>query len=196
MAMQRLAWVRAFPRFVALLAAGAIVTCALFAANEEAFVSHRFGYRLSVPRGWHVAVSPSDIPVLFNYDQSKALPQGLIPEGGAEIYLIPYEAVEAVSPAGDLKEWIVANSALWHTNVRSRPVTSWTKDPSYPQQITRVDSDYERAPEDNELQSEVNYYFVLHGRGYRLRLLYAKGALRSSYFNSAGDSVLRSVRAL
>jgi len=136
------------------------------------------------------------VPVISNYPASGALPQGLIPDAGADIFLIPYEAVEAVARAGDLENWIESNDAMWHNKARTRRLPSWTNDESYPQQIFRVDADYERAPEDGTLQSEVNFYFLLHRAGFRLRMLYWKGDSHRSSFNSALQEVLHSIRAL
>lgn len=181
---------------VVLLSIAIVMNDGAHAAGARTFTSQRFGYQLSVPRDWNIAVPPSDVPVLFNYDESKALPQGLIPEGGANIYVIPYEAVGLVTSARDLQDWIQINSRMWHTNVRTSRVASWSRDERLPQRITKVDADYERAPEDEALQSEINYYFVLRGAGFRLRMLYGKGDPRSSYFNSVIGVVLRSVRAL
>jgi hypothetical protein len=165
-------------------------------AAARAYLNRQFGYRLTVPAGWNIAVPPSGVPVLFNYAQGSALPQGLIPDGGAEVYVIPYQAVELVTSARDLESWIAANSAMWHTNVRTSSAAPWAKDDGAPQEIVKVDADYERAPEDETLQSEVNYYFTLHHRGFRLRLLYEKGDPHGSSFNSALLAVLHSIKAL
>ena len=167
----------------------------LHAAGPRVIENRKFGYRLSVPEEWNVVVPPSGVPVLFNYDKKKALPQGLIPEGGAEVYLIPYEAVRLVAGANRLEDWIQANGRESHTNVRTERVASWTKDESSPQGITRIVADYQRAPEDEELQSEVDYYFTLRGAAFRLRMLFWKGDPRSSDYNSVMVAVLRSIRA-
>jgi hypothetical protein len=134
--------------------------------------------------------------VLFNYDESQALPQGLIPVGGANIFLIPYQAVTSVTHARDLQDWIQANSEQWHTNVRTSRVAAWSSDGTTPQEIIKVEADYERAPEDEARQTEINYYFVLHGSDFRLRMLYGKGDKRSSYFGTVVEALLRSIKTL
>lgn len=146
---------KAFSEFAGLLLFGALSIHVAYGADGRSFVNHKFGYQLSVPKGWNIEVPPSNVPVLFNNKPSEGLPQGLIADGGAEIYLIPYGAVKAVTPAKEMQEWIAANSARWHTNVRHRTIASWTTDPFAPQRITRVDADYERAEGDEKLQSEV-----------------------------------------
>ncbi len=197
MAMQRLigSWDRGICLLWLLNVATAVSGGAYF-ADERTFTSELFGYRLEVPGGWHVAVPPSGVPVFFNYDESKALPQGLIPDRGANIYLIPYEAVSRVTQARDLQDWIQTNSEQWHTNVRTSRVAAWSSSETAPQEIVKVEADYERAPEDEERQAEINYYFVLHGSGFRLRMLYGKGDPRSSYFKTVADSLLRSIKTL
>lgn len=167
-----------------------------YCAGGRTFTSEMFGYRLVIPNGWHVAVPPSGVPVLFNYDESQALPQGLIPVGGANIYLIPYAAVTGVTHARDLQDWIQANSEEWHTNVRTSRVASWSSGGTTPKEIIKVEAEYERAPEDEARQAEINYYFVLHGSDFRLRMLYGKGDPRSSYFRSVVEAVLRSIKAI
>ena len=166
-----------------------------YCADVRMFTSDMFGYRLTVPRGWDLAVPSSGVPVIFNYDKSEALPQGLIPSGKANIFLIPYAAVSEVTPARDLKAWIRANSQKWYTNVRTTRIPAWSRDGRAPQDIVRVEADYERSPEDESLQTEISYYFVLNGSDFRLRMLFGKGDRRYSYFRSVAYALLRSIRS-
>jgi hypothetical protein len=182
-------------RWLLLLSVAAAASHSAYCVDARTFTSDMFGYRLTVPLGWHLAVPPSGVPVIFNYDESHALPQGLIPSGGADIYLIPYEAVSQVTRARDLQEWIRANSEEWHTNVRTARIAAGSKDARAPQEIVRVEADYERSPDDETLQTEINYYFVLHGSDFRLRMLFGKGDPRSSYFRTVIDTLLRSIQS-
>jgi hypothetical protein len=197
MAVQRLirAWNKSHS-WVWVLCIATAMSHTAYCADARTFTSEMFGYRLAVPVGWHVAVPPSGVPVFFNYDVSQALPQGLIPGGGANIYLIPYEAVSRVTRARDLQDWIQANSAEWHTNVRTSRVAGSPSDGTMPQEIVKVEADFERAPEDEARQTEINYYFVLRGSGFRLRMLYGKGDPRSSYFRAVIEILLRSIKTL
>jgi len=182
-------------RWLLVLSVTAAASHSAYCVDARRFTSDMFGYRLTVPLGWHLAVPPSGVPVIFNYDQSHALPQGLIPSGGADIYLIPYDAVSQVSPARDLQEWIRVNSEEWHTNVRTARIAAWSKDARAPREIVRVEADYERSPEDESLQTEINYYFVLRGSEFRLRMLFGKGDPRSSYFRIVIATLLRSIQS-
>ncbi len=162
---------------------------------QRNFTSDRFRYALTVPIGWNLLESPSGVPVIFNYPRAKGLPQGLIPDGGADIYLVPESVVAPVTPAGGLDEWIRSNESTSHSDIRvSRPVVR-TKGTNAPQDLVKVEADYERSPDDGMLQTEVNYYFRLHGDGFRLRLLYWKGAPKASSFRAALVGILNSIRA-
>jgi hypothetical protein len=168
----------------------------LFAAEQKTFTSDGYGYRLRYPKAWNVSESGSGVPLFSNYSPSEAGPQGLFPSGGAEIYLIPFAAVKATTSATTLKEWIQSNSGRDHSKVAVRSVPRPAGARGGPQNAFEVKSDFERDPQDETLQREINYYFDLHGAGFRLMLLYWKGDSRALYFESVLRSVFRSITAL
>jgi hypothetical protein len=173
-----------------------LATLPLIAVEHKAFTSVRFAYRLRLPRSWNVSVAGSGVPVFFNYTTAAVLPQGLIPDNGADIYLIPFAALRGITGATDTEEWIRLNRTRDHSNVTIRRLPSPGGTERVPRNVFEVKSDFERDPQDGKLQREVNYYFELHGDSFRLRLLYWKGDPRSSYFESVLDSIFRSIRGL
>jgi len=145
-------------------------------------------------------VNLSGVPVLFNYQRGREGPQGLFPDDGAQIYLIPFEVVSVVTNAKTFDEWIHQN--LWpdHTNVSLRHIpdtTTRSRETSVrsPRNIVGVQADYERDPHDGLLQHEIDYYFTLGESMFRLRLLYWKGNPREAALRSIFDAVFRSIRS-
>ncbi len=166
----------------------------LTADTSRAFVNSKFHYALKVPGGWNA--EGQDIPVLFNYRASEGGPQGLFPDHGAQITLIPLAAVQAVVDAGTMDEWIKRNLASNHTNVSIRHLPAPEDNRALtPRDIVEVEADFERDPQDDMLQHEVDYYFYLRGAPFRLRLLYWKDDKQSSGHRAALQYVLRSITA-
>jgi hypothetical protein len=82
------------------------------------YTNREFGYRLHVPNGWHISVAPGGEPaVIFNYGPKMALRQGLIQEHGAEIYVVPFAAVEPVTGPLTEGQWIAQVDRRDHTNI-------------------------------------------------------------------------------
>src|SRR6266496_2024414 len=120
---------------------------ALAARPTDLYRNTKHGYQLSVPPGWHLSES-SNIPVIFNYPRHLALPQGLIRDGGAEIYLVPFSAVYPTVTGSTLADWIEQNNNNGNRNVKTEHVTPLSTSRSYPQQVIRGESDYVRSPDD------------------------------------------------
>ena len=159
------------------------------------YVSSRFKYQFVVPAKWHLAVSGSGVPVLFNYKESEGAGQGLFPEGGANIFLIPFEAVSAVTSAKTMDEWIKNNLAPDHTNVTLPRAIEIYGGKRSPQNITKVEADFVRPVPDDEMHHEVNYYFTLRGAMFRLMLVYWKDSPKAAEFRSICQSILRSIKS-
>jgi hypothetical protein len=175
--------------FGMLLAVGAA------AEEQKAFTSGEYGYRLRLPRSWNVSVSGNGIPTIYNYDPKDALPQGLFPEHGADILLIPFAVVQPATKGHTLTEWIHSNTAHGYSNVVVKQVSSPNGSKHRPSDVVEVRADFRRAPDDEELQRTVCYYFTLHGMKFRLMLEYWKDDPRSAYFESVLDAVFRSLES-
>jgi hypothetical protein len=175
-----------FVAFLAFLAASGAV---------KHFVNSQFGYELDVPTGWNLDQTPSGVPVLFNYKRSMAGPQGLFPEEGAEIRVIPFKAVQIVTRAHIMDQWIKDNYGADYRNVSQKKLPDAGASPKVPRNITEVQADFERDSQDNELQRDLSYYFTLNGNAFRLRLLYWKKNPHREQIETVCRSVLGSIRA-
>ena len=164
-------------------------------AQTRTYVSSQFKYKLTVPTHWNIEVSGSGVPVIFNYALSEGGPQGLFPENGANIFLIPLEAVKVVTGASTMDEWIRRNLAADHKNVTIRHIPSPSGSDRAPQNVVEVQADFERNPQDDQLQRELDFYFTLRGSMFRLMLVYWKDSPHAAELRSACESILRSIRS-
>jgi hypothetical protein len=171
---------------------------AMGAAQPREFTSPKFGFRMTLPPKWNIVVSESGVPNVFNYDPNDALPQGLVPQGGANIYLIPFGAVEAMNNAKLLDEWIESNLVRGHKDVLRKVIPSVGKADNSARGIVEIDADVFFDPDDpNEaLQREVSFYFLLKGGMFHLMMVYNKDDPQGTRFHSVCEWILRSVRAL
>ena len=159
------------------------------------YVGSRFKYQFLVPPKWHIAVSGSGVPVLFNYKESEGAGQGLFPEGGANISLIPFEVVGPVLGVKTMNDWIERNLATDHENVSLPRVIETDATKRSPQHVIEVEADFVRPVPDDELHHEVNYYFTLRGAMFRLMLVYWKDSPQAAEFRSVCQSILRSIKS-
>ncbi len=69
------------------------------------FISEKYGFSTYVPMGWRIEL-PADRLLLYNYPASRALPQGQLPKGGAQITVVMKDALSGERPYGNtLQEW-------------------------------------------------------------------------------------------
>jgi hypothetical protein len=197
MALQRLAW------FLAAAGLQATIACAPAAPRDASlrrrvYVNEEYRYRLSVPVGWHVSVAPGGEPVvIFNYNPKAALPQGLIPEHGAEIYVVPFAAVEPVTGPVAPDQWIDLVDKRDRTNITVKRIASLYNSPDSPQDIVGVQADFKRSRQDDGLQRELSYYFRLRDAGFHLIMYFSESdQAHAPQWADAFLAVLRSMRAL
>jgi hypothetical protein len=164
-------------------------------SQSRSYVSAKFNYRLLLPPGWNMSAAGSDVLMIFDYKQTEALPQGLFPDRGAEIWVIPFAGLEAITKAKTMDEWIAYNAGHNHSGVSTKHRPDLSKGGNSPNEVVEVDADFERDPQDEGLQHEVNYYFTLRGKMFRLMLIYWKGNPQASHLRSVCESLLGSVRA-
>jgi hypothetical protein len=179
-----------------ILALGVLAIALLPAsATDREYTNSKFNYKLTVPARWNIDPPESGVPVLFNYKRSEGGPQGLFPNGGANIYLIPLTAVQPTTPAKTLDEWINQNIEHDHKNASVKKRHDVAGDEKGPQNVVEVQSDFVRDSQDQESQREVSYYFSLNGATFRLMLLYWKQNPHGARLQAICESVLRSIRA-
>lgn len=176
-------------RAVALLVGTALL---LPAHAQRIYKDSKYHYSLQVPAGWNLDVNDS-VPILFNFPPSQAGPQGLFPDHGSEIFLIPLAEVQAVVNAKTVDEWIHGNLTRDYSAISISQLPAEHGDKA-PQSITKVEADFQRGP-DEELQREISYYFALRGHLFRLILRYWKDDSRAARHRAACLSVLGSIRS-
>jgi hypothetical protein len=159
------------------------------------FANSKFHYEFTIPPKWNIDTPESGVPVLFNYKRSEGGPQGLFPDHGANIFLIPLAAVQVSTRADTISEWIQSNLQRDHQNAstRKKPELS-SKSADGPQDVVEVQSDFTRAPGEDP-QREVDYYFSLRSSAFRLLLLYWKDDTQGQHFQSIAETLLRTIRS-
>jgi len=186
------AWV---PRAETLFAIVSVLGPSASSGATKHYISSEFKYELDLPAGWNIDVSPSGVPVLFNYKRSRGGPQGLFPGDGANMFLIPFAAVQPVTSARTMDEWIAQNYMSYYRGLSVMTFPDSGATARGPRGITEVRGEFERNPQDDDLQQDVSYYFTLDGAMFRLRLLYWKHNVNGTTLRAAAESVLRSIRA-
>ncbi len=164
-------------------------------SQDGTYRSAKFNYRLLLPPGWNTSTAGSGVLTIFDYKPAEAGPQGLFPFGGAEMLVLPFAGLEAITKAKTMDEWIAYNAGHNHSGVSTKHRPDLSKGGNSPNEVVEVDADFERDPQDEGLQHEVNYYFTLRGKMFRLMLIYWKGNPQASHLRSVCESLLGSVRA-
>ena len=86
--------VRAAALAAAISGASTLPPAAHAAETGTHFANSRFHYEFTIPPEMERRPPESGVPVLFNYKRSEGGPQGLFPDHGANIFLIPLAAVQ------------------------------------------------------------------------------------------------------
>lgn len=184
--------------FVPIVAVTLLFTSASKAQNQT-HQSERFGYQLAIPLGWKVSQTGFDV-MFYSYRTNEALPHGMLPPRGAEIWVTPFNAIKERAPAmrwkgaNSVQQWIQHELTPDHTNVSVTRVQD-VDDRDAPKEVFRVEADYRRDPADDELQHEISYFFTLEGRMYRLALLYWRDNDSGQRLKRVLEAVLQSARA-
>jgi hypothetical protein len=181
--------------FSSLCLAASLALPQMLFGQGQSYLSMKFRYRLLVPAGWNTSVSGSGVLTIFDYKPEELLPQGLFPDEGSEIRVVPFAGLEAFTKAKTLDEWVVFNLARNHTGVSSKRRADLSKGEDSPQGVVEVEADFERNVQDGGLQHELNYYFTLRGKMFRLMLIYWRDNPQASTLRSTCAAVLASIQA-
>lgn len=195
MALSRLGTAVRMMKYVSVVCV--ITACIPQAEATKRFISTDFAYELAYPSDWNLDVSPLGIPIFYSFRPEQGGPQGLFPEDGAIIEIIPSDVVLPITNATTLENWI--RSTYDHdvyTNVKTRRLPKTRPVDGVPHDIIRVSADFERDSDDGRLQRDISYYYRLDDKVFRLTLLYWKGnpKAKAPQYESLAESVLRSIR--
>lgn len=176
---------------IALFGGGPVSSAAGGTVRTYSNVEHN--YRLTYPASWHISVvSMKAGPVLYNYDPSFAMGQGLFPPGGAEIFVLPPADIDSEdrsrSPqelAGEnVRRFSYGNASLEQISNPGNPAIS---------DVIRVSYDYQRI-DGEDLQRDVIFYFRFNGKPFKLLLNYWKGDPKAASYEQTLFSILKSIR--
>lgn len=140
--------------------------------SQHKYINRDYGYVFAVPRGWKVEQDP--VPYIFNYPRSQAGPQGLLPEGGAAVRIIPMELFSTRSFGKDLESWVGWNTRTHSRDVQRENLQCIAGGIAQAHICVKVRSVFQLAPEDPPT-TQVSYYFVLNGRYFRAFLEFHDG---------------------
>ena len=176
---------------VALLYQGPVFSAARETVRTYSNAEHN--YRLTYPASWHISVvSVKAGPVLYNYDPSFAMGQGLFPPGGAEIFVVPPADMNSEDRSRSPQELASENVRRFsHGRVSVEQIAN----PGNPtiSDVIRASYDYQRI-EDEDLQRDVIFSFRFSGEPFTLGLNYWKDDPKAAYYEQTLLSILRSIR--
>jgi hypothetical protein len=102
-----------------------LAALAAISSGEEAYVkfeSVSYGYRARVPAGWyHCFGFPKDLLVIDSFPKADAAHGIHVPKGGAELSVLPMEAIHRAEAPKDLGSWIALDTRADRTAVSDRP---------------------------------------------------------------------------
>jgi hypothetical protein len=181
-------------RFAALTAL-ILVEPDLSTAKEaiRIYSNAEYKYRLAYPESWHISVvSVKAGPVLYNYDPSFAKGEGLLPPGGAEIFVEPAADLNSADRGRSPQE--LASESVRRFSHGSASVKEFAN-PGNPDisDVVRASNDYQRI-EDEDLQRDVIFYFRFSGKPFALGLNYWKNDSKATSYEQTLMSVLNSIR--
>lgn len=182
-------------RSIAFLIIGAILACSLgslgYARNDKIFNSRRYHYGARYPSGWYLDPTRiGDILDIISFPPSKAVHAVYLPSGGAEITLVPQEAVDQNHHPRTLQGWIDSDMKR-RTGAAKRDLE--IDGPFGKLRITEIKRQHcAVAP---CLQS-INWYFQFEGRLFVATLSYWAGNPRADKLIQALNGIVRSLAVI
>src|SRR5579872_5326224 len=130
----------------------ALLCCSLSPAQEQDYTSERFSYRMTIPAGWSLSKTGYDV-MLHSYKDNEALPQGLLPGGGAEIWVSPFSALKDTGTGKKLnagvntmEQWIQHELGTDYENISITPAAP-SKEANAPHAVMKVEADFKWDPD-------------------------------------------------
>jgi hypothetical protein len=180
-----------------VLAALALAPAAYSAATEElrTYSNAEHHYRFTYPAKWHISVVPGKGgPTLYNYDLSSAPGHGLLPQHGAEIFVLPHSDLSRIEPSRTPQEWAAEDVRRFSQGGLTKDEFENASNPNI-SHVLRVAYDSQTAGDD-EAQRYVAFYFQLSGEILKAQLVYWKNDPKGASYESTLLSVVRSIRRI
>ncbi len=159
------------------------------------YTNAEYHFRLMYPAMWHISVvAGRGGPILYNYDLSSAPGHGLLPERGAEIFVLPHSDLSKLEHSRTPREWATADMRRFSQNGLT---TNEVGDIGNPEisDVVRVAFD-NQTPGDDQAQRYVAYYFHLDGELLKVELTYWKSDSKQASYERTLWSILTSIRGI
>jgi len=140
-------------------------------AGERRFVSEKYEFSMAVPRGWRVKL-PDELPLYFNYPDSRALPQGRLPDGGAYISVVVSENLSGRRYGGSLSQWAVKDMHIETHAPPPSPLPFAMPRESDAKNAIELSYDSEAFERGQQQEHEVAIYWEYRGRFFNAHLSY------------------------
>lgn len=151
------------------------------------------GLSFLVPKGWHAA--RGEPAYVFNYPPSEPAPQGLLPENGAAVTIVPFKSFLRAHPTAKLDDWIKWNTRIKQRDIQRKNYPCLGGDGGTPHICAEVRSVFQITPHDPQLV-RINYYFKVNGDFYRSQLEYYKGDPNAESYLSALKHITESIEPI
>lgn len=157
------------------------------------FLSEKYGFSMAVPPGWGVSVD-QDTPLYVSYPAPRALPQGRIPEGGANLSVVPLDIFQGFR-SRTLSEWASADAR--GDSALDVPVRAFDM-PAETGVKRAVISTYDTPTfgPDDQSQHTLNVYWEFRSKVFAAHLFYPAHDPKGSEFERIFLTTIRSIRPL
>jgi hypothetical protein len=180
-----------------------LVTCLAFVASGQErlpthttrFPSMKYGFSVESPKGWLGGLGPNELPFFFNFPTSKGLGQGLLPKGGATIFVVARDHLHRRSGDDSLVGWANLDQAEANQSTVSSGTLDMPLSTGISQAIT-VSFDVMTFGPDDQRQHEVNVYWEFRGKMFATYLTYVIGDPKAKEYESLLQTAMHSVRPL
>jgi len=137
-------------------------------ASHASFTSSTYGYSVEYPSHWvKDTTSPSDILDVVSFPLSETVHGSFLPVGGAELLVIPIDALTGHLRPADLREWIAMDNRA-HTAVSTRTISERNGQGII--SVTEVRG--KCCSSEHENLSWIAWYCNLRGRLFKAQLTY------------------------
>ena len=183
---------RITPFFALVIAiAPAVLAQGKLDSTGQRFVSEKYQFSIAIPRGWGASFD-RDTPLFVSYPASRALPQGKLPLGGANISIVPLDAYHSTKTL-TLNEWATADAR--GDFAHSTPVRELEMPPESGVVAAIISShDTPTFGPDDQAQHTVNVFWKFNGNLFAAHLFYPAHDAKGPGFEKVFLDTLRSIR--
>lgn len=165
-----------------------VIVCFMIFATNRQYCSNSQSYCVTYPRGWHLDIAEDGVFILDSFPRSQATRGSHIPDGEAEVIVMPAEALDQKRRPLDAQGWADMENKSYSTVIDSRHVTIRVGAGTVVALEVRA-----RSGAVAPFSESVMRYFKLNDRLFKSGVIYWAESARSTDFISAMDSVTSSL---